>query len=223
MLEELGLGEASSPEEADVLVFNTCTIREKPDTRLAAHLGDAKVLKERDPGPRHRGRRLLRGGAARADLRALPVRRRRVRARLDPAPRRVARRRRRRRRAFELRDRRRATLRRDAADAPRAPLPGVGAGLDGLQLEVRVLHRPRGARPRGQPPAGRDRRRGDAARARRRQARSRCSARTSTRGAATCGPTSTPSSASCSAPATPSRGSSASASRARTPRTSASR
>ena len=49
MLEELGLGEAVAPEEADVLVFNTCTIREKPDTRLAAHLGDAKVLKERDP------------------------------------------------------------------------------------------------------------------------------------------------------------------------------
>ena len=49
MLEELGLGEALSPEEADVLVFNTCTIREKPDTRLAAHLGDAKMLKERDP------------------------------------------------------------------------------------------------------------------------------------------------------------------------------
>jgi tRNA-2-methylthio-N6-dimethylallyladenosine synthase len=49
MLEELGLGEATAPEEADVLVFNTCTIREKPDTRLAAHLGGAKALKERDP------------------------------------------------------------------------------------------------------------------------------------------------------------------------------
>ena len=49
MLEELGLGESSSPEDADVLVFNTCTIREKPDTRLAAHLGNAKMLKERDP------------------------------------------------------------------------------------------------------------------------------------------------------------------------------
>ena len=49
MLEDLGLGEASAPEDADVLVFNTCTIREKPDTRLAAHLGDAKMLKERDP------------------------------------------------------------------------------------------------------------------------------------------------------------------------------
>jgi tRNA-2-methylthio-N6-dimethylallyladenosine synthase len=49
LLEDLGLGEAAAPEEADVLVFNTCTIREKPDTRLAAHLGGAKALKERDP------------------------------------------------------------------------------------------------------------------------------------------------------------------------------
>src|SRR5205085_3400293 len=49
MLEELGLGEALSQEEADVLVFNTCTIREKPDERLAAHLGNAKALKGRDP------------------------------------------------------------------------------------------------------------------------------------------------------------------------------
>ena len=49
VLEDLGLGEAPSQDEADVLVFNTCTIREKPDTRLAAHLGNARVLKERDP------------------------------------------------------------------------------------------------------------------------------------------------------------------------------
>jgi tRNA-2-methylthio-N6-dimethylallyladenosine synthase len=49
LLEELGLGEAVGPAEADVLVFNTCTIREKPDTRLAAHLGQAKALKDRDP------------------------------------------------------------------------------------------------------------------------------------------------------------------------------
>jgi tRNA-2-methylthio-N6-dimethylallyladenosine synthase len=49
LLEELGLGEAPSQEEADVVVFNTCTIREKPDTRLAAHLGDARMLKLSDP------------------------------------------------------------------------------------------------------------------------------------------------------------------------------
>jgi tRNA-2-methylthio-N6-dimethylallyladenosine synthase len=49
LLEDLGLGEAHRAEDADVLVFNTCTIREKPDTRLAAHLGDAKMLKAADP------------------------------------------------------------------------------------------------------------------------------------------------------------------------------
>ena len=49
MLEELGLGEARAQEEADVLVFNTCTIREKPDQRFAAHLAQARALKERDP------------------------------------------------------------------------------------------------------------------------------------------------------------------------------
>jgi tRNA-2-methylthio-N6-dimethylallyladenosine synthase len=50
MLEELGLGEAVAPEEADVLVFNTCTIREKPDQRFAAHLGNAVAQKRRRPG-----------------------------------------------------------------------------------------------------------------------------------------------------------------------------
>ncbi|MGH2921227.1 MAG: tRNA (N6-isopentenyl adenosine(37)-C2)-methylthiotransferase MiaB [Gaiellaceae bacterium] len=48
MLEDLGLGEASSQAEADVIVFNTCTIREKPDQRFAAHLAQARALKERD-------------------------------------------------------------------------------------------------------------------------------------------------------------------------------
>ena len=49
MLESIGLGEAAIPEDADVLVFNTCTIREKPDTRLAAYLGDAGARKRLDP------------------------------------------------------------------------------------------------------------------------------------------------------------------------------
>ena len=49
MLEELGLGEATSQDEADVLVFNTCTIREKPDQRFASHLGNARMLKVADP------------------------------------------------------------------------------------------------------------------------------------------------------------------------------
>ena len=49
MLESLGLGEAAAPDEADVIVFNTCTIREKPDTRLAAYLGNAGALKRARP------------------------------------------------------------------------------------------------------------------------------------------------------------------------------
>jgi len=49
MLEELGLGEASTQDEADVLVFNTCTIREKPDQRFAAHLAQARAMKQREP------------------------------------------------------------------------------------------------------------------------------------------------------------------------------
>jgi tRNA-2-methylthio-N6-dimethylallyladenosine synthase len=49
MLEDLGLGEAPTQDEADVLVFNTCTIREKPDQKFAAHLAQAAALKGRDP------------------------------------------------------------------------------------------------------------------------------------------------------------------------------
>jgi len=49
MLEELGLGEALSQEDADVIVFNTCTIREKPDTKFAAYIGDALAQKRRRP------------------------------------------------------------------------------------------------------------------------------------------------------------------------------
>jgi tRNA-2-methylthio-N6-dimethylallyladenosine synthase len=49
LLESVGLGEALSQEEADVIVFNTCTVREKPDQRFAAHLAQAAALKRADP------------------------------------------------------------------------------------------------------------------------------------------------------------------------------
>jgi tRNA-2-methylthio-N6-dimethylallyladenosine synthase len=49
MLESLGIGEATSQAEADVIVFNTCTIREKPDTKFAAHIAQAAALKRSDP------------------------------------------------------------------------------------------------------------------------------------------------------------------------------
>jgi tRNA-2-methylthio-N6-dimethylallyladenosine synthase len=49
LLESLGLGEAAEQADADVLVFNTCTIREKADERFVAHLMDARAAKQRDP------------------------------------------------------------------------------------------------------------------------------------------------------------------------------
>jgi tRNA-2-methylthio-N6-dimethylallyladenosine synthase len=49
MLESLGIGEATSADEADIVVFNTCTIREKPDQRLAAYLGAAAARKRAHP------------------------------------------------------------------------------------------------------------------------------------------------------------------------------
>jgi tRNA-2-methylthio-N6-dimethylallyladenosine synthase len=49
MLESLGLGEAQTSEDADVVVFNTCTVREKPDTRLAAYLGNVAARKRERP------------------------------------------------------------------------------------------------------------------------------------------------------------------------------
>ncbi len=49
LLEEMGVVATPSPEEADVLVYNTCSIREKADTRLAGHLGTAARLKKERP------------------------------------------------------------------------------------------------------------------------------------------------------------------------------
>jgi len=49
LLESLGLGEAVTPADADVVVFNTCTIREKPDQKLAAYLAQAGARKRDDP------------------------------------------------------------------------------------------------------------------------------------------------------------------------------
>ena len=49
LLEEMGLEARTSPEDAGVLVYNTCSIREKADTRLAGHLGNAARLKRDDP------------------------------------------------------------------------------------------------------------------------------------------------------------------------------
>src|SRR3954454_24248601 len=49
MLESLGYAESPDREQADLILFNTCSIREKADNRLVGHLGEAKRLKLEDP------------------------------------------------------------------------------------------------------------------------------------------------------------------------------
>jgi len=49
MLASLGYEEVPGREEADVILFNTCSIRESADSRFIAHLGEAKRLKSEDP------------------------------------------------------------------------------------------------------------------------------------------------------------------------------
>ena len=49
MLESLGYEEAGSRDGADLILFNTCSIRESADSRFVAHLGEAKRLKSEDP------------------------------------------------------------------------------------------------------------------------------------------------------------------------------
>ncbi len=136
------------------------------------------------PGARDRRRRLLGAVGQGAGLPPVPVRRRRVRPRPGAQARRVP--------DLRLADRpgllRVRGLHRPPAAQARPRGPGLDADLGRLQLQLLVLHRPVDARPRGLPAARRARRGGPRAGRRRRHARSRCSARTSTPTAATCGP-----------------------------------
>jgi tRNA-2-methylthio-N6-dimethylallyladenosine synthase len=49
MLESLGYAEASDRDQADLILFNTCSIRESADNRFIGNLGEAKRLKSEDP------------------------------------------------------------------------------------------------------------------------------------------------------------------------------
>jgi tRNA-2-methylthio-N6-dimethylallyladenosine synthase len=50
MLESLGYGESPDRQGADLILFNTCSIREAADSKFVAHLGEAKRLKRENPG-----------------------------------------------------------------------------------------------------------------------------------------------------------------------------
>jgi tRNA-2-methylthio-N6-dimethylallyladenosine synthase len=49
MLESIGYREVPERAQADLILFNTCSIRESADNRFIGHLGEAKRLKSADP------------------------------------------------------------------------------------------------------------------------------------------------------------------------------
>lgn len=50
ILQSMGYEPAQSYEDADLILINTCTIREKPDQKVYSHLGEYKKVKDRNPG-----------------------------------------------------------------------------------------------------------------------------------------------------------------------------
>src|SRR5437588_2971356 len=50
MLESLGYSEAGARDQADLILFNTCSIRERADERFISHLGEARRVKSERPG-----------------------------------------------------------------------------------------------------------------------------------------------------------------------------
>ena len=49
LLERAGAEPAARPEEADVLLLNTCAVREKPEQKVYTRLADFKRLKRQNP------------------------------------------------------------------------------------------------------------------------------------------------------------------------------
>src|SRR5436309_15897847 len=49
MLRSLGYTEAAQRADADLILFNTCSIRESADSRFIAHLGEARRLMRERP------------------------------------------------------------------------------------------------------------------------------------------------------------------------------
>jgi len=50
LLEQMGYAPTDRPEEADVILVNTCTVRENADERAYGRLGELRKLKQRRPG-----------------------------------------------------------------------------------------------------------------------------------------------------------------------------
>ena len=177
-----GMERASDLETADVVILNTCCVRENADNRLYGHLGHLKSLKARHPGMQiavggclaQKDRELLRERAPQVDLvfgthnlASAPGLLRRVSvegplvdvldepvAGGDPAH--------------------ASALERGS----RPSVVGMGHDPDRLRQFLCVLHRAGGAWPRGEPSDRRSRERGRVAQCFRASPRSRFSART---------------------------------------------
>lgn len=50
ILESMGYLRAQSPDEANLIILNTCCVRENAENRLFGHLGNLKPLKDKNPG-----------------------------------------------------------------------------------------------------------------------------------------------------------------------------
>ena len=158
MLESLGYEEAAERDGADLILFNTCSIRESADNRFIGNLGEAKRLKSEDPS------RVVGVGGCWAQsvkdevFEQFPF----VDVAFGPGQ------------IHRLAE----FLTSDALTAQgyfefegfsghlpmkrERRVPGLGADLAGLQLRLLVLHRALDARPRGEPRPGRAPRRGRA-------------------------------------------------------------
>lgn len=49
-LEQIGYGQSQKRDDADIIIINTCAVREKAANRLFGHLGNLKPIKEANPG-----------------------------------------------------------------------------------------------------------------------------------------------------------------------------
>ena len=58
VLMDIGYGLCDKPEDADLILFNTCAVREHAEQRVFGNVGALKGLKEKKARPHHRTLRL---------------------------------------------------------------------------------------------------------------------------------------------------------------------
>ena len=160
LLEAAGYARADDPATADVVVLNTCAVRENADNKLYGNLGHLRPRKIADPGMQIAVGGCLAQKDRETIVRRAPwvdvvfgthnVGRAAGAAGAGPAQRRGA--------GGDPRVARGVPV--HAAGAARVGLRGLGVDLRRLQQHLHVLHRALAARHRARPAAGRRARRG---------------------------------------------------------------